>query len=234
MSRTVPPLSVQPRTDAVPLRRSGWLLVASLPVFAAGVIAVSLNTDRFRAEQDAADRLGLSVHDLPGDVLAPIAQEHTSLWLELGVISPTIIAFALFGVGIWLVTRQAGGRGALARGAAVVAGVAWVGCMALFLSLLAEGDAMPWVRENFPALAKSTTAVSVIAGCLAVIALAAHLRRLDIARRTGLVVTAVAVLVAVLAPIPAAGGMPPAAACLLAMVIGIAMIRTRQEARIIG
>lgn len=230
MSRTVPTLSAQGEASAVPLVRSGWLLVTSLPVFAAGVVAMSLNVDRFRAEQDAADRLDVSVHDLPGDVLAPIAQEHAAVGLELAVISPTIIAFALFGAGIWLATRRAGGHGALARGSAVVAGAAWLGCMALFLSLYSESDSMSWVREHFPTLVKSTTAVSVIAGCVAVIALAAHLRQLGVARRTGLVVTVVSALVAVLAPIPAAGGMPPAAACLLAMVIGIAMIRTRQEA----
>lgn len=230
MTRTVPTLSAQRGAGTVPLRRSGWLLVTSLPVFAAGVVAMSLDVDRFRAEQDAADRLGVSVHDLPGDVLAPIAHEHTSVGMELAVISPTILAFVLFGAGIWLATHQAGGRGALSRGAAVMAGTAWVACMALFVSLTLGDDSMPWVREHFPTLVTSTTAVSVIAGCVAVIALASHLRSRAVARRTGLVVTAVAVPIAVLAPIPAAGGMPPAAACLLATVVGIAMLRTRQEA----
>lgn len=230
MSTSAQTLSSNENPTALPPRRSGWLLVASFPVFAAGVVALSVNIDRFKAEDAAAKRLDVSVHDLPGDALGPIAQEHSSLPMEAALIAPTIVAFALFVAGIWLATSRAGGWGTLARTAGAVAAIGWVACMGLFLTLFANDGTLPWVRDHFPTLVKSTTAVSVIAGCMAVIALASVLRGLDIARRTGLVVTAIAALVVVLAPIPAAGGMPPIVSCLLAMVLGIPVIRARARA----
>ena len=73
----------------------------------------------------------------------------------------------------------------------------------------------------------------MIAACIGLVALVAYQRDRRVARRPGMVVAVLAVLIAIATPIPAVGGMPPIAPCLLAFILGIAKIR-REAPREIG
>jgi hypothetical protein len=212
-------------------RRAGITLIWAFLLFIVGIpLAMFGSPDRFRAEQAAADDLGVDVRNLPGEVYAQIAREHSSLGIELIGTLPVVTAMIVFAVGIWQATVAGIALDRVARGAAVVAAVAFALDMGLYLTLYAEPGRLVWTTDHFAVLNKSLVAISVMAGCTAVAALALVMRRAGVVGPTGLVVVAFAALGVVAAPVPAVGGMPPVYALLLGVVLAVPLLRYSSRA----
>lgn len=207
------------------LGRHGALFVVAFLLFLLGALVSSIDPARVRAEEAAAERLGVPLRELPGEVLSMIAQQHSSVGRELLLTLPSVAGMVLFAIVMHRTLRGTGSLDFAGTAAAALSAAAWVGCMLLYLGLFAGPDDLPYLHDHFASLTAATVAVSVMSGSVAVLLLVVHLRSLGLARRVGLVVAALAVLALVAAPVPAVGGMPPVFALLLAMVLGTAMIR---------
>jgi len=208
------------------LRRNAVLFMIAFGLFVVGVVPAMFGSpDRFLAEEAAAQEAGVAVRDLPGPLLSEIARQHSSAGLEILAGLPVILAMILFAVAIIRSVRGTGRAAAVWTISAMTAAAAFIADMLLYLCLFAEPGSLPVVIANFELLNKGSIAISVMAGCIAVAGLATALRVCGVARRTGVVVIALAALGFVAAPIPAVGGMPPAWPVLLGFVLGVAMLR---------
>jgi hypothetical protein len=204
-------------------------------LFLVGIpLAMFGSPDRFRAERAAADDLGVDVRDLPGDLYARIAREHSSLGVELIGALPVAAAMIVFAVGVGKATTSRGVVDRVARAAAVGAAAALALDMGLHLTLYADPSQWAWTLEHFSVLTTTLVAISVMAGCTSVAALALVLRRAGVVGVTGPVVIGLAVLGAVAAPVPAVGGMPPVYPLLLGVVLAVPVLRSSSGPRMTG
>lgn len=229
MSGSSQPLSTSPSTrdtvtdpQARTLRRAGgWLVASGLAGVAAvaAVVTVEVAGGYADAAQQAADRRGVAVEELPPDVLAEIYGNPT--WGdELLLAVPLTLVAVLFVVGMR--RAAADGRGGLAVaavGLAVLCAVSWVGVLAgSGLVEVERLDVQRWVE--------ALVVLTVAAGAAAVAALAVDLRGRGVARRTGAVVAVLGVLALV-----GCFALPPVLPFLLAGVLGAALTRTRSADR---
>lgn len=225
MSTTI--ASTSPTTtapEARTLRRAGWSLIGSLVAFLVGLtvtIVQGLLSGALTAEQEAADRLGVGVNELPPEVVAEIYGRPG--WAQALLIAlPFVIAPVLFVIGVRGATTPALPRhrpvALAATGLALGCAGAWT--TAQVLSALLEVEQLP-VQGAMPILVTLTSAF----GGAALVALVVVLRARGHARRTGVVVAVLGALTVV-----ACFTMPPFAPFLLGLVLGVPLARTRVSA----
>lgn len=215
------------------VRRGGWFLVGAFAAFVAFVgTIVAIRGEVDRAAQEAADRLGVSLGEVPAEVLAPINNQHVGMGSEVLLLCLVMVSFGLFVAGVRAVGRIGGADGRpLAVAAAVLAGIAplcWLGIMALETAIsLDDPDrrALDWYDALYNPL---LTASSVVAS-LAMICLALVVRRAGRARRTSVVVIALSAVVVIGALVV---GAPPIVPLLLGAVLGVVMIRSTRASAV--
>ena len=217
-------------------RAGGWQFIASLVTFAAGVVLIISTADPAyaTAEQTAADRLGVSVADLPAAELARLNAEHAplgagtvpvALLLNLGML---LFATAV-ATTVWTATGESRRQRLLAGGATALALAAPLGWMVyLLLNATISSGAVPprTVLDVYDSYAMPAMAVSATGGALALICLVVLLRGEGLVRWTGRVVLVLAGLAAIGA---AAFGVPPVVPSLLGAVLGVVLVRTRSD-----
>ncbi len=210
-------------------RRAGWLLIVSFLAFAVAVVmVVTMQPDYNKALEDAAAARGINVNDLPAEAIAPINHQYNALWEEILFFGVILAALGLYVAAIRAATRVRPDSSRLATAALVAVSlmpIAWFGIFLLETGIGSDdpsGWTGPYDALNVPLIAAST-----VAGSLALIAVCVLLRRIDVARRTGLVVIALAVLVLATASFV---GAPPIMPLLLGAVMGIVMVRTARSA----
>jgi hypothetical protein len=218
------PSVLSPADTAATVRRGGWWLIASFTAFLVGLVVVMVQgivTGAIAAEQEAAERLGVGVNELPPEVVAEIHGQPGRLEGVL-IALPLLLAPVLFVLGVRAASSVAA---ASERRFAVVAVVLALACAATWivvqvLSFLLEVEHLP-VQGPVTVLVTLTSAF----GGGAMVALALTLRALGIARRTGLVVAVLGGL-----SVLACFALPPFAPFLLAVILGVALVRTRRSA----
>ncbi len=213
--------SVLVPTDTGAVRRGGWWLIASFAAFLIGFVVVigqGALDGTIAAEQEAAERLGVGVNELPPEVVAQIHGQPGALEGVL-VALPLVLAPVLFVLGVYAASSVAA---ASERRFAVVARVLAIGCAAVaiavqVLSFLLEVENLP-VQGPITLLVTLTSAF----GGGALVALVLALRPRGIARRTGVVVAVLGAL-----SVLACFVLPPFAPFLIAVILGVALVRTR-------
>jgi hypothetical protein len=208
--------------DAGSLRRAGWQLIASPGAFLLGLIAAVVGgivSGTAQAESEAAQRPGVTVAELPADVLAVIHEDDS--WIAGVLVAlPFLAAPVLLVLGVrsasQVATPRLRGFGLLATVLAVGSALAWA-----YVQVASPVNAESLQRFVFPAVVVSTAL-----GSAAVVAVVVVLRGRGVARRAGLVV-------GVLGALATAGAffvVPPFAPYVLALVLGTALARTRPSA----
>lgn len=212
--------------DGHRLRRAGWFLIGSFlgfVVFVATMIATSNGYDA--ALNAAAEERGVSLNDLPAEAVAPINHEYNEIGQGVLLLVLIMLALALYIAGVRLATAV--GHGVIRRVSVLAAAVmplCWLVIFALDYALGTD-DPDRWFGF-YDAAYNRAIAVSTVAGSLALLGVLVLLRRVGVARRTGLVVGALAVLTIVAA---VAFGAPPVVPLLLAAIVGIVMVRTARS-----
>lgn len=218
-------------------RIGGWQFIAALVTFVAGVVTIIATSDsRYaEAEQAAADRLDVSVADLPAVELARLNAEYGEFGGGLIVMTVLLnlgmILFALaVGTTLWAAVGE-GVKHRLLSGAAgtlaLAAPLGWIVYLTLNAAVASGGMPPGDMLDLYDRFAMPAMAVSGAGGALALICLVVLLRGRGLVRRTGLVVLALAALTALGAAVV---GVPPVVPCLLGTVLGVVLVRTRSAA----
>ncbi|HVL83005.1 MAG TPA: hypothetical protein VM367_01735 [Pseudonocardia sp.] len=213
-------------TETARVRRAGRLLCGSALAFLLGFAAIivsGLVSGTIQEEDAAAERLGVGVNELPADVVAAIRADVT--WFETVLISlPLLVAAVLLFLGV-RAAAQAGHarRPALAAAATVLAAAA---TLAMLVMLVASALLERGVTGSEDVSRGAVVALTGL-GCAALVAVVPVLRARGLARRTGVVVAVLGSLVVI-----GVWLVPPFAPFLLALVLGVALARTRTSATI--
>ncbi|MEI8407851.1 MULTISPECIES: hypothetical protein [unclassified Kribbella] len=210
-------------TEGRQLRRAGWLLIGSFigfVVFVATMIATNNGYDA--ALSAAAEQRGISLNDLPAEAVAPINHEYNMIWQGVLLLVLNMLTLGLYIAGVRLATHGSLGRAAVL--AAAVMPLCWLVVFVLDYALGTD-DPDGWFGI-YDAAYNRAIALSTVAGSLALIGVVVLLRRAGVARRTGVVVAALAILTMVTA---VAFGAPPVVPLLLAAIVGIVMVRTARS-----
>jgi hypothetical protein len=233
MSRAISPTTTStPQTtlspaDARRVRRGGWLLVVSFLMFVGFVAAIIFDQSGYgQAAQDAADRLGVGVNDVPAEVLAPINREYSDSVRSLVLLVWVLVVFGLFIAGLRTAAAIAGpGRRRSLRnamtGLAALTPLCWVMVFLLDFGISVQSPPQ-WVLRLYDAGYGAAIAANTVGGSLALMCLVVLLRPTRIARRTGVVVLALSALGTVAA---VSVGAPPIVPLLLGAALGLVMIR---------
>jgi uncharacterized membrane protein YozB (DUF420 family) len=211
------------------LRRSGWLMIGSFigfVLFVATLIATG-NSGYDAAVAAAAKQRGVEVNDLTAEALAPINHQYNGIWSGILPLLVVLAALCAYVVGVHLATK---GSGAVGRTAVVIAALMPVCWLGVFLLEFGIGTDNPggWI-DAYDAVYDKLIALSSVAGTLALFAVILVMRRAGVARRTGVVIGLLGVLVLVAA---IGFGAPPIVPLLLAAIIGIVMITTARSAKV--
>lgn len=221
MSAPSPASAPAPADTSATVRRGGWWLVASFAAFLVGFVVVIVQgivSGTIAAENEAAERLGVGVNELPPEVVAEIHGQPGRLEGVL-IALPLVLAPVLFVLGVRAASAVAAGAerrfAVVARVLAVACAVTWIAVQVL--SYLLE-------VENLPVQGPVTLLVTLMTafGGGAMLALALALRAAGVARRTGVVVGVLGGL-----SVLACFVLPPFAPFLLAVILGVALVRTR-------
>jgi uncharacterized membrane protein YozB (DUF420 family) len=210
------------------LRRAGWLMIGSFigfVLFVATLIATNNGYDA--ALEKVAKQRGVGLNDLPAEAIAPISHQHTGTWRGILALCIVLAALGVYVAGVRLATK---GSGALGRAAVVVAAlmpVCWLGIFGLEFAIGTDNPGR-WLDAYDDGYDK-LLALSSVAGTLALGAVIVVLRRAGVARRTGVWVAPLGVLVLVAS---VASEAPPVVPLLLAAIVGIVMVRTARSAEI--
>lgn len=213
---TLPPLTA---AGAAGFRRAGRLLIASFGVFLLGLIAAIVTgtaSGTAQAEAEAAERLGVAVVDLPAEVLASVhAGESpvTGIAVALLLVAAAMLLVGGVRAAVHIVGRSAAGTVAVAL--AVGSASAWI--YVQVASPLYSPALQPFV---LPAVIVSTGL-----GAAALVASVVALRGRGVARRTGIVVGVLGMLVTIGCVV-----VPPFAPFLLGLVLGVPLARSRPSA----
>jgi hypothetical protein len=214
-------------------RRGGWLLVGGFSAFVPFVgTIIATRGEADRAAQDAADRLGVSLAELPAEVLAPINNKYVGMASEALLVCLVLLSLGLFVAGVRTLGRiSAADSRPIAMAAVILAALAplcWLGIMALEIGIsLDDPDrrVLNWYDSfNNPLLAASSVAASLALICLALV-----VRRARRARRTSVVVIALSAVVVIGAVVV---GAPPILPLLLGAVLGLATIRSTRASAV--
>ena len=208
--------------DRDAMRAGGWGLIASFLIFAAGVVvSIATTGDRAQAEQAAADRLEVSLPDLPALELAKVSEQFPPTGQDVVNVLALVAATVVFAVAVasarvgWLPTVLA-----------TLTPLGWTAYI-LFGTSVTSGAVPPESTLTlFDRYALPAMAVSSIAGCLALIVAVLTLRARGETPRTGIVVLVLSALGAVAAVVL---GVPPVLPMLLGAVLGIAMVRSGSD-----
>lgn len=213
------------------LRRAGRFLVGSFVAFLLGFVAVivsGITSGVFAAEEEAAERLGVGINELPVTELVRIYQVQNLAEIVL-VTLPLVLAPVLLVLGVRRAAAVAAPRH---RSLATVSTVLAAGSAAafLFVQYLYAGvyfglDNLPPLVAQVGTLGEPFVVVSAALGGAALLALVPVLRARGVARRTG-------IAVAVLSALTVLGCLfaPPFAPYVVAVVLGVALARTRSSA----
>jgi hypothetical protein len=218
------PSALVPADTSATVRRGGWWLLASFGAFLAGFVVVMLQgilDGTIAAENEAAERLGVGVNELPPEVVAEIHGQPGRLE-GLLIALPLVLAPVLFVIGVRAASAVAT---AAERRFAVVARVLAVACAVTWIAVQVLSYLLE--VENLPVQGPVTLLVTLMTafGGGAMAALALTLRPLGIARRTGAVVAVLGGLSVLTCFV-----LPPFAPFLLAVILGVALVRTRPSA----
>lgn len=202
------------------VRAGAWGMIASFVIFAIGVlVSIATTGDRAKAEQAAADRLGVPIPDLPAVELAKVSEQFPPTGQDIVNVLLLVLATVVFAVAI--ATARVGW---LATALAILTPVGWL--VYLLLGVTVTNGAVPpestlalYDRYALPAMAVSSTG-----GCLAIVAIILALRSRGVARRSGTVLLVLAALGAVAAVV---WGVPPVLPMLLGTILGITLIRVK-------
>lgn len=217
-------LSPTRRTTVAKARRAAWMLIAAFVAFAAHIAVFGvLGGDYEAANQQLADRLGVGVNEVPAQQLAAVNQQFQNTPLSIAQLVWGVAAFGLFAAAVAVLARLAE-RGRAWRSAAIgfaaVPVVCWVAIVGLAWLLGTDAPA-PWTFAVYDAAFFPLLAAVVIAGALALIALAAAMRPTGI---TPVLFTITAALAGLGAVAAATVGTPPIVALLAGLILGIGLL----------
>ncbi|TDD28198.1 hypothetical protein E1218_08000 [Kribbella turkmenica] len=210
-------------TDGRQLSRAGRLLIGSFIGFVVFVATMIATTNGYDAALSAAaEQRGVSLNDLPAEAVAPINHEYNQIWQGVLLLVLVMLTLGIYIAGVRLATYGVLGRASVFAGA--VMPLCWLAVFALDYAL---GTDNPdgWFGA-YDAVYNRAITLSTVAGSLALLGMLVLLRRAGVARRTGVVVAALAVLTVVTA---VAFGAPPVVPLLLAAIVGIVMVRTARS-----
>lgn len=219
LDRSAPPALTGERAAA--FRRGGWWLLAAAAAGVAAlasVIVLEVASGTAEAAQQAADRLGVGVDELPAEVVSDV-YGHPAWTDELLVSVPLALVGLLFAVAVRTAVRPAGGD-PLATAATVLAGACaacWIATIGF--SGLVNVEALPVQRWIGPLVV-----LTVATGGAALTAVAVLLRRCGVARRSAAAVGVLGVLSVI-----GCFALPPVAPILFGAVPGLGLVRTRAE-----
>jgi len=207
--------------DVAALRAGAWGLIASFVAFVVGVVlSVATTGDRARAEEAAADRLGVPIADLPALELAKASEQFPPTEQDLVNVVLLVLATVIFAVAV-----AAARVGWLPTALAVLTPIGWSLYILLGTSLTSGAVPPESTLALYDAYALPAMATSTAGGCLALIVFVLTLRSRGVARRSGIVVLVLAALGAVAA---VAFGVPPVLPMLLGTILGITLLRVRE------
>ncbi len=206
--------------DIGAMRAGAWGLIASFVTFAIGVlVTISTTGDRAQAEQEAADRLGVALPDLPAVELARVSEQFPPTDQDVVNVLLLVLATVVFAVAI-----ASARMGWIATALATLTPLGWTAYV-LFGTTVTSGAVPPESSlELFDRYALPAMAVSSTAGCLALIAVVLTMRSRGVVRRSGIVILVLAALGAVASVVL---GVPPVLPMLLGMILGITMLRVK-------
>jgi hypothetical protein len=227
-TKTSAPAPVLTAAERSRLHRSGWLLIGAFLGFVVSVATmIATNNGYDAALSEAAKQRGVALNDLPAEAIAPINHEYNEIWsggLTLCLIMLTLGTY-IAGVRTAARVRDGGALGRAAVACAAVMPVCWLGVYTLEYAVGTD-DPGRWI-DIYDAAYDPAIAISSVTGSLALLGVIVLMRRAGVARRTGVVVAALAVLVIGAA---VAFGAPPIVPLLLAAIVGIVMVRTARSA----
>lgn len=239
MSRTEAAVSTDPESPAQAsrhlspsairlVRRGGWLLCASFGLFVAFVVVIIVfSVEEQRVQQEAADRLGVNINDVPARVVAPILREHhPPLVFDLALLVLILASTVLFALAVWTLTGVQGRRRhPVAVAATVLAAVATLAFpLLMVLGFFLEQDPPPdWAFDAWDNLWTQSVSAFGVVESIALICLILVLRPTSLARRTGRVVMVLSGLCVLSVLV---GGSPPVVPLLLGAVLGGVLIRS--------
>ncbi|GAB2655221.1 hypothetical protein [Kribbella swartbergensis] len=226
-SAPAPPLTT---AECDRLRRAGRLLIGAFAGFVVSVATmIATNNGYDAALSEAAEQRGVALNDLPAEAIAPINHEYNEIWSGLLTLALIMLTLGTYIAGVRMTARVRDG-GTLGRAAVACAAVMPVCWFAVYTLEYAVGTDNPgrWI-DIYDAAYDPVIATSSVTGSLALLGVVVLMRRAGVARRTGVVVAALAVLVIVAA---VAFGAPPIVPLLLGAIVGIVMVRTARSAAI--
>ena len=204
--------------DVGAVRSGGWGLIASFVIFAVGVLVTIMTTgDRARAEQAAADRLGVSIPDLPAVELAAVSEQFPPTGQDVVNVLVLVTATVVFAVAV-----AAARVGWLPTVLATLVPLGWSTYILLGSTVTSGAIPPDSSLALFDTYALPAMAVSSTAGCLALIVMVLTLRSRGLAGRSGMVVLVLAALGAIAAVVL---GVPPVLPMLLGTILGITLVR---------
>ena len=206
--------------DVRAMRAGAWGLIASFVIFAIGVLVTIITMgERVKAEEAAADRLGVPVPDLPALELAKVSEQFPPTGQDIVNVLALVLATIVFAVAIatarlgWLPTVLA-----------MLAPLGWTTYILLGTTVTSGALPPESTLALFDQYALPAMAVSSAGGCLALVVLIVTLRSRGVARRFGIVLLVLAALGAVAAVVL---GVPPVLPMLLGTILAITMLRAK-------